>query len=310
MGGGDYAELRAFMMVVDTRSFREAAGRLGITPSALSRTIKRLEERLGQRLLNRTTRAVSPSEAGQSLYTRLVPAVAGLEEAVHDTLAQRGDAVGTVRLNLPRLTAEVLLMPRLAQFIALYPGIHLDMVIDDALSDVVGKGFDAGIRMGELLEKDMIAIRLSPPFRNAIVATPGYLAAHGTPHSPQDLKHHRCINYRWGSNCQSWRWPFESEDGPLEINVEGPFSVNDTGLLKGAALSGVGLACVSETLVEHELARGDLVRVLEPWSKRYAGFFLYHPSRRRTPPALRALIDFLAEQPSQNGRPAMQNRPQ
>lgn len=293
IGGGEYADLRAFMVIVETRNFREAAGRLGVTPSALSRTIKRLEERLGQRLLNRTTRSVAPSDAGQSLYARLVPVIAGLEDAVDDTLALRSDPVGAVRLNAPRMAAELLLLPRLAEFSALYPGIHLDLVVDDALSDVVGKGFDAGIRMGELLHQDMIATRLSPAFRTAIVGTPGYFAAHGTPRSPQDLKHHRCINYRWGSSRQTWRWPLEQEGGQLEIEVEGPLSVNDTGFLKDAALSGLGLACISETQVASHLARGDLVRVLEPWSKHYAGFFLYHPSRRQTPPTLRALITFL-----------------
>ena len=293
IGGGDYADLRAFIVIVETRSFREAAGRLGVTPSALSRTIKRLEGRLGQRLLNRTTRSVSPTEAGQSLHARLLPAVASLEEAVDDTLARRGDATGTVRLNLPRLAAEVLLMPRLAEFSALHPGIHLDIVADDALSDVVGRGFDAGIRPRELLEKDMIAVRLTPPFRNAVVGTPGYFALHGVPQSPQDLKRHLCLNYRWADRPQPYRWPFEGPEGPLEIDVEGPLSVNDTGLLKEAALSGTGLACLSEPMVALHVARGELVEVLEPWCMRYAGFFLYHPSRRQTPPALRALITFL-----------------
>ncbi|TGN67994.1 LysR family transcriptional regulator [Paracoccus liaowanqingii] len=293
MRGGDFADLRAFMLVVETRNFREAAGRLGVTPSALSRTIKRLEERLGQRLLNRTTRSVSPSNAGQTLYARLLPAVAGLEDAVDDTLAQRGDAVGTVRINLPRLAAELLLMPRLAKFSALHPGVHLELVVDDSLTDVIGKGFDAGIRMGELLQKDMIAVRLSPPFRTAIVGTPGYFAAHGTPRSPQDLKHHDCINYRWGTSRQPWRWPFDGSDGPLEIDLKGSLSVNDSGLLRDAALSGLGIACLNEMMVAAHIERGELVRILDPWSRLYAGFFLYHPSRRQTPTALRALITFL-----------------
>ncbi|PYE81325.1 LysR family transcriptional regulator [Pseudoroseicyclus aestuarii] len=301
IGGGEYAELRAFIMIAETRSFREAAGRLGVTPSALSRTIKRLEGRLGHRLLNRTTRSVSPTEAGQSLYARLLPAVASLEEAVDDTLARRGDAKGTVRLNLPRLAAEVLLMPRLAEFSALHPGIHLDIVMDDALSDVIGRGFDAGIRPQELLEKDMIAVRLTPPFRNAVVGTPGYFAVHDVPQSPQDLKRHLCINYRWADSRQPYRWPFDGPDGPFEINVEGPFSVNDTGLLKDAALSGTGLACLSEPMVAPHVARGELVEVLEPWCKQYAGFFLYHPSRRQTPLALRALITFLTESQARRG---------
>ena len=301
INGGEYNELRAFIMIVETRNFREAAGRLGVTPSALSRTIKRLEERLGQRLLNRTTRSVSPSEAGQSLYARLLPAVASLEEAVDDTLARRSDATGTVRLNLPRLAAELLLMPQLAQFSTIHPGVHLDIVVDDALSDVVGRGFDAGIRPRELLEKDMIAVRLTPPFRNAVVGAPDYFAVHGVPHSPQDLKRHLCINYRWADSRQPYRWPFDGPDGPFEINVEGPCSVNDTGLLKEAALSGAGLICISEPLVTPQIARGELVEVLVPWCKRYAGFFLYHPSRNQTPPALRALITHLTESQARSG---------
>ncbi|XDA97999.1 LysR family transcriptional regulator [Sulfitobacter sp. LCG007] len=295
IGGAEFANLRAFMVVVETRSFRQAAAQLGVTPSALSRTIKRLEEQMGLRLLNRTTRSVSPSEVGQALYARLLPVVADLQDAVEDTLARRGQAAGTLRINLPRLAAEILVMPRLGDFAALYPRIHLDMVVDDRLSDVVGKGFDAGIRMGELLHHDMIATRISPPFCSAIVGTPDYLATHGTPRLPQDLKHHRCINYRWDTSGQSWRWPLEQAGEQLEIDVEGPLSVNDTGLLRDAALSGVGLACINKSLVDQHLARGALVEVLEPWSKSYAGFFLYHPSKRQTPPALRALISFLIE---------------
>lgn len=276
IGGAEFANLRAFMVVVETRSFRQAA------------------ERLGLRLLNRTTRSVSPSEAGQALYARLLPVMADLQDAVEDTLASRGDAAGTLRINLPSLAAEILVMPRLADFAALYPRIHLDMVVDDRLSDVVGKGFDAGIRMGELLHQDMIATRISPPFCSAIVGAPDYLT-HGTPRLPQDLRHHRCINYCWYSNGHTWPWPLEHAGEQLEIEVEGPLSVNDTGLLRDAALSGVGLACINKSLVDQHLARGALVEVLEPWSKSYAGFFLYHPSKRQTSPALRALISFLIE---------------
>ena len=292
MGGGHYSELMAFMAIYEARSFRDAALRLGVTPSALSRTLRRLEDRLGLRLLNRTTRSVSPTEAGTLLYGRLGPVVASLEEAVTDATALRGDPRGTVRLNLPRLAAELILMPRLAEFCASYPGVRLDMVIDDGLTDVVAKGFDAGIRIGERLAQDMIAVRLTPAYRIAVVGSPAYFAEHGAPDTPHDLTRHRCINYRWAATGQLYRWHFTGPEGPLEVNIDGPLIVNDTDFVRDAAIAGLGLACLPEAAVEPHIASGTLVRVLQTWCPPFPGFYLYHPGRHHTPTALRALITF------------------
>lgn len=293
MDGGHYAELTAFMAVYETRSFRTAALRLGVTPSALSRTVRRLETRLGTRLLNRTTRSVGPTEAGTLLYGRLLPAVVGLEEAVDETLSMQADAAGTVRLNLPRLAAELILMPRLLQFTEDHPRLRLDLVIDDGLSDIVLKGFDAGIRIGERLAQDMIAVRLTEPYRIAVVGSPAYFAMHTRPETPYELSAHACINYKWPVTNHVSRWPFDGEEGRFEVEVAGPLAVNDTGLIRDAAIAGFGLACLPEAAVEEPIAKNQLVRVLDEWCKPFPGFYLYHPSRHQTPPALRALITFL-----------------
>jgi DNA-binding transcriptional LysR family regulator len=292
MSSAPYAELMAFMAIHEARSFRDAALRLGVTPSALSRTLRRLEDRLGSRLLNRTTRSVSPTEAGALLYGRLVPIVTSLEEAVTDATALCGDFVGTVRLNLPRLAAELIVMPRLAEFCASYPGVRLEMVIDDGLTDVVAKGFDAGIRIGKRLAQDMIAVRLTPAYRIAVVGSPAYFAAHGVPDAPHDLTRHRCINYRWAATGQLYRWHFTGPEGVLEVDIDGPLIVNDTDFVREAAIAGLGLACLPEAAVEPHIARGALVRVLQSWCPPFPGFYLYHPGRHHTPPALRAMISF------------------
>ena len=302
MDGAHYAELTAFMEIHDTRSFRDAALRLGVTPSALSRTLRRLETRLGVRLLNRTTRSVSPTEAGALLYAKLVPAVARLEEAVSDAVAHHGAPVGTVRLNVPRLAAELILMPNLLGFNAMYPALRLEIVIDDALTDVVAKGFDAGIRIGERLAQDMIAVRLTPPIRVAVVGSPGYFAVHEQPETPHDLSAHRCVNYRWANTGQLFKWSFRGPDGQIEVDVEGPMVVNDTGLIRDAALAGLGLAYLPEAAVLPHISSGRLVRVLENWCPPIPGFYLYHPSRHQTPPGLRALISFLQASNERSGR--------
>lgn len=295
MDGSDYAELTAFMAIYEMRSFREAAMRLGVTSSALSRTLRRLEDRLGVRLLNRTTRSVSPTEAGTRLYGRLIPAVASLEDAVDAAVALREDAVGTVRINLPKLAAELVLLPRLPQLRAQYPGVRLEMVIEDGLADVVAKGFDAGIRNGERVAKDMIAIRLTPAYRNAIVGSPAYFAKHALPETPRDLIGHACISYRWAATGHLYRWRFEGAHGTLEAEIDPVIIANDTGVMRDAAIAGAGLTCLPEAAVQSYIDSGSLVRVLEAWCQPYPGFYLYHPSRRQTPPALRALITVLQD---------------
>lgn len=293
MEGGHYAELIAFIAIHEARSLRVASLRLGVTPSALSRTLRRLEDRLGLRLFNRTTRSVSPTEAGSLLYAKLAPAVAGLDRAVGDALALGGDPVGTIRLNLPRLAAELILMPRLPIFTALHPGVRLELVIDDGLTDVVAEGFDAGIRIGERLAQDMVAVRLTQPYRIAVVGSPAYFEQHAPPETPYDLSEHRCLNYRWATTGHLARWRFTGPNELVTVDVGGSLVINDTGLLRDAALSGIGITCLPEAAVEPHITSGALVRVLENWCKPFPGFYLYHPSRHQTPPALRALISFL-----------------
>lgn len=293
MNGGHYAELTAFMAIYKTRSFREASLRLDVTPSALSRTLRRLEERLGVRLLNRTTRSVSPTEAGVLLHAKLLPVIASLEQAVDDVVAFRDDAVGTVRINLSRLAAELLLLPNLAQMATLYPGVRLEMVIEDGLADVVAEGFDAGIRNGERLARDMVAVRLTSAYRNAVVGSPAYFAKHARPQTPHDLAMHTCINYRWAATGQLYRWSFEGPQGAFEVEIDAAMVCNDTGLMRDAAIGGAGLTCLPEAAVQSHIENGSLIRVLETWCTPYPGFYLYYPSRRQTLPALRALIKVL-----------------
>ena len=291
--GADYAELAAFAVVAEVRSFSRAAQRLEISRSALSHAIRSLEERLGTRLLNRTTRSVALTEAGRSLLDRLAPALAEIADALDGLNAFRERPAGTVRLNLPRLAAEVALVPNFRAFAAAFPDVRLDLTVDDGLTDIVAGGFDAGIRPGELVQRDMVAVRITPDLRNAIVGSPAYFAACPIPRSPRDLADHACINYRWTGNGALYRWPFTKDGESLDVAVDGTLAVNDSGLTVAAALAGAGLACTLEAQAAPLVASGRLVRVLEDWCPPFPGFFLYYPSRRQMAPALRALIDFL-----------------
>jgi DNA-binding transcriptional LysR family regulator len=293
MRGAEFAELTAFMAIVRERSFRRAAKRLGLSPSALSHTIRQLEERLGVRLLNRTTRSVSPTEAGVALFNRLEPAIADIESAVGEAGASGTRPTGRVRLNLPRLAASLVLVPVLGRFAETYPGIQLDLTIDDAFADVVGEGFDAGIRIGERVERDMVAVRLTPELRLAVVGAPSYFARRPPPQTPRELRDHACINYRWSGSGALYRWHFDGPDGPLDVDVGGPLTVNDTGIIIDAALAGSGLACLPEAAVMQHIASGRLIRALDKWCRPFSGFFLYYPGRRHMPVPLRTLIDFL-----------------
>ncbi|MBB3931921.1 DNA-binding transcriptional LysR family regulator [Kaistia hirudinis] len=293
MRGAAFSELVSFTAVARECSFRRAAVRLGVSPSALSHTIRQLEERLGVRLLNRTTRSVAPTEAGLALLARIEPAIAELEGAVSVVGAFQSRPSGRLRINLPRLAAELVLAPLLADFAEAYPEIRLELIVDDALTDVVAESFDAGIRQGERLHQDMVAVRLTPSIKMAVVGSPAYFARRSPPVTPADLGRHACINYCWTATGAVFRWPFEGPDGPFEIAVEGPLTLNDTGLLRDAALRGVGLAYLPEPSTARDVEEGRLVRLLESWSRSFSGFFLYHPGRRQTPPPLRALIDFL-----------------
>lgn len=292
MRGAEFAELRAFAAVAQERSFRKAAARLGVTPSALSHVIRALEERLGAKLLHRTTRSVAPTEAGDVLLGRLVPAMAEIEHAVSEAGAFSDHPRGRLRLNLPRLAAEAVLIPKLEQFTQLYPDIVLDLVIDDSMADIVAEGFDAGIRSGAHVHGDMIAVRLTPDLRVAVVASPAYMTSRGEPVTPHDLREHRCINYRWGHDGAVYRWGFKREGEAFEVRVDGTITVNDTNLITQFALGGLGFAYILEDVVAEHLAAGRLVRVLDEWCQLSSGFHLYYSGRRHMSAPLRAMIEF------------------
>lgn len=293
MRGMEYAELAAFVTVAQERSFRRAAARLGLSPSALSHTIRALEERLGARLLNRTTRSVAPTHAGIRLLDQLAPAFAGITEAVAAVSMFKDRPSGTVRLNLPRLAAHIVLAPLFGRFAQTYPDVHLEVTVDDALTDIVAGGFDAGIRPGERVQRDMVAVRVTPDIRIAVVGSPDYLMVRTPPRSPQDLKDHACINYRWAGNGALYQWKFSRDGNEFDLTVGGPLTLDDTDLIVAAAVNGAGLAYILESRIADHLAAGRLLRVLDDWCPPFPGFFLYYPSRRHLAPALRALIDFV-----------------
>ena len=301
MRGMEFAELSAFMAVAREGSFRRAAQQLGMSPSAISHMVRSLEERLGARLLNRTTRSVAPTEAGQVLFNRLRPAIDDMEGAVQAIGAFQAQPRGVVRINLPRIAARLVVTPILAEFTRQYPEIRLDLVIDDTITDIVAKGFDAGIRSGELLQQDMSAIRLTPDLRMAVVGSPAYFAGRSLPELPRDIRDHRCVTYRWNETGALYRWAFDGPGGSVEVDVESIVTANDTDLLLAAALQGVGLAFSPESFVAAYIKSGELVRVLDPWCKPFSGFYLYYPDRPRMPSALRAFIDFVKAQNSLDG---------
>ena len=293
MRGADYADLASFVAVAQELNFRRAALRRGLSPSALSHAVRELETRLGAKLLNRTTRSVSLTDAGRALCDRLHPAFADIASAVEAVGDYRDTPSGTVRLNLPKLAAQMLLASDFGRFAAAYPEVRLELTVDDDLTDIVAAGFDAGVRPGERLQRDMIAVRITSDLRTAIVGSPDYFASNAAPIRPEDLQNHACINYRWRGSGALYRWPFEREGEAFDMQVEGPLTLNDTDLILAAALDGVGLVCLLEDRVAVDVQAGRLVRVLEECSPIIPGFFLYYAGRRQTPPALRALIDFL-----------------
>lgn len=292
------ADLQSFAAVARLRSFRQAAAELGVSPSALSHALRGLEARLGVRLLNRTTRSVSPTEAGQRLLARLSPTLQELADALDEINSFRDSPVGTLRLNVPRAAAEYVLAPLASRFLREYPGMRLEIVTDDKLIDIVAAGFDAGVRFGERLAQDMIAVPLGPPQRFVVVASPAYLAEHGRPTTPQQLSEHRCIRIRF-PNGSIYRWEFSRGGEKLEVEVDGPLDVADMPLMVRAAEDGLGLAYVYEQAAAAALAAGRLVTVLDDWRPAEPGFFLYYPSRRLLPAGLRAFIAMLKQDEGQ-----------
>lgn len=288
----DLSALSAFLAVAEERSFTRAAKRLGVSASAMSHAMRALEEEIGVRLLSRTTRSVAPTDAGEELLARLRPALTEVQEALVQISGLRNKPAGRVRLLVPRLAASSVLAPKLGQFARDYPDVVLDVTTDDSRMDIVAGGFDAGIHFGEYIEKDMIALRVSPDHKPAIVGAPGFIKSQGKPKSPRDLVRYRCINFRHG-DAGSYRWEFEKGKKSVSVAVNGPLIVDDLDLVIRAALDGVGLAYMSEQDAAPHFASGALVRVLEDWCQPFPGYFIYYPSRRQQPPALSALINTL-----------------
>ena len=304
MRGSEYAELKAFAAVVERASFARAAEHLGLSPSALSQTIRQLEDRLGARLLNRTTRSVAPSASGERLYQRIAPLFREMDAAVAEAGEATRQVSGTLRINTLGIAARNIIAPRLARFHRSCPDVLLDIVVDDTLADIVGGRFDAGIRVGGRLEKDMVAVRLTPDLDMVAVASPDYLARRGIPKTPADLHHHACINWRLQMDGRHYRWEFEKRGKRLDVAVSGPVVTNHADIGISAALSGLGIAYHFERdgVAEH-LAQGRLVQVLADWSISRPGLFLYYPDRRHRPAPLGAFIDCVLDKDLAAGRP-------
>jgi len=284
--------LSAFLAVAEERSFTRAAKRLGVTTSALSHAIRGLEDRFGVPLLARTTRSVAPTDAGAQLITRLRPALGDIRGALDLISGLRDRPAGRVRLVVSPIAATTVLAPKLGQFVRDYPDVVLDITTDESRVDLVAGRFDAGIHLGEFIERDMITFRVSKDHRPAIVASPRYFESHEKPASPRDLSNHQCINFRHGS-AGVYRWEFDKGKQSLTVAVTGPLIVDDLEMMVRAAIDGVGLAFMSEERAAPHLASGELVRVLEDWCPPFPGFFLYYPRQRQLPAALAALVETL-----------------
>lgn len=291
MNRNQLSQLAVLACVAAHGSFRAAARELEIAPSAVSHAVSALEESLGVALLARTTRSVAPTEAGRRLLERLSPALAEIELALGAAVDMKDTVAGTLRLSVPRFAAHLMVAPRFGEFCAAYPDITLDICVEDQLVDIVAQGYDAGIRLNESLEADMVAVRCGPPLSGAIVATPAYFERYGIPQHPRDLIHHRCIRHRFPSG-RVYRWELEKGDETIEMAVKGPLIFNDDRLTLEAVLQGAGMTFLFDLHVADALADGRLVRVLEDWCAPFPGPYIYYPSRRRMRPALRAFIDF------------------
>jgi DNA-binding transcriptional LysR family regulator len=289
----EFADLLVFQTVAEERSFTRAATRLGTSQSAVSHTVRRLEARLGLRLLTRTTRSVAPTEAGERLLETLGPAFDQINGRLAALTELREKPAGTIRITTSEHAAETVLWPVLERLAPEYPDIKVEIAVDQALTDIVAERFDAGIRLGEQVERDMVAVPIGPDLRMAVVGSPSYFASHPVPRTPQDLMSHACINVRLPTSGGFYAWEFEKDGRELRARVEGQFVLNSGSLHVKAATAGLGLAYVLEDLVERELRKGRLVRVLEDWCPPFAGYHLYYPSRRQPTPAFALLVKAL-----------------
>lgn len=286
--------IEAFLRVAERRSFSAAAADLGVSPSAISQTIKGLEARVGAPLFMRTTRSVGLTQAGEMFLERAAPAYAGLGDAYEAARNLGNRPAGRLRINLMRGAVQPLFEPIIAGFCEAYPEIELEIYAEDALADLSAGGFDAGVRMGEALDADMIAVRLTGPFRFVAVATPGYLAKHGRPDAPDDLRNHRCVRMRMGSGALM-PWTFEKGNREIEVGVTGPVIVNDFTAMMVAVRAGVAMGMTAEPVVKAQVAAGELELVLADHACSTSGLFLYYPSRKQVMPKLRAFIDYVRD---------------
>jgi len=289
----DFGELNAFMAVAEERSFTRAAAKLGTSQSTLSQTVRRLEARLGLRLLTRTTRSVAPTEAGERLLETLRPAFDDIDGKLAALTRLREKPAGTVRINATEHVAETVLWPALRRFLPDYPDIHVELTVESGLTDIVVGRYDAGVRLGELVDKDMIAVRIGPQLRMAAVASPAYFARKPPPLTPHDLAEHECINLRLSTLGGLYAWEFEKDGRELRVRVEGALAFNGGRMVMAAALDGFGIAYVTDDYAERAIADGRLIRVLEDWSPPFAGYHLYYPSRRQLSPAFALIVDAL-----------------
>ena len=285
------SQLAVFAAVADHGSFRAAAKDLAIAPSAVSQAVAQLETALGITLLSRTTRSVHLTEAGQKLLTELAPALGNIDAALQTVQDMRTQPAGTVKVSTPRSAAHIFLAPKFKKFGEAYPDIILDIHIEDQFVDIVAAGFDAGIRLGESLAKDMIAVPLGRALRCPVVASPAYLEQYGTPQHPQDLIAHRCILKRFASGGLH-QWEFEKQGHKLDVTLTGPLILDDNHLLLQAALDSAGLVSLLEPYVVDYLQKGMLTEILPDWAQQFPGMYIYYPNRRNMRPALRAFIDF------------------
>jgi DNA-binding transcriptional LysR family regulator len=298
MQRGSLDDLNVFVAVADHLSFRAAASQLGVTPSALSHSMRQLEERLGIRLLHRTTRSVSLTDAGLRLLERLRPAMDEIDGALEDLNQERGRPFGRLRIYAMHLAAVAVMAPAWRRFLSTYSDVHLELDVGEASIDIVAKGFDAGIGPQDRVAADMIAVRVTGPLKVAVVGAPSYFAKRHPPRTPEDLARHVCVQFRQAGDGAVLEWPFERNGQSRKISVEGRLMVNSLDLAVRAAVDGLGIAYTVEAQAEPFLRSGQLVRVLEDWSPVVEGLVLYYPGHRQVPAALRALIDVIRTTPN------------
>lgn len=293
MRKGDFSELAVFIAVAEEGSFTRAAAKLGLSQSALSYAVRMLEDRLGLRLISRTTRSLSLTDAGERLLNSLRPAFDHIDSEIAQLTALRDKPVGTIRITTFRHAARMVLWPALVKLLPEYPDISVEINVSEGLTDIVAGRFDAGIRLGEQVQKDMVAVRVSPDIRMAVVGSPSYFANRKIPETPRDLNDHNCVSYRQTTGGGLYAWEFEKDGVELEVKVNGPLVLNDNEMLETAALDGLGLAYTFESQISRHVAEGRLVRVLEDWCPPFSGYHLYYPSRRQHTRAFLLLVDAL-----------------